>query len=347
MFPYRYHPSIHRILHSLTKEFGAKTKSFNKSASQPNTFTHFMRNKRINGLKEVQENYAVADEDLQYLGQTMGSLSFKESSTSYDVEIPENGDLMAARVRQTGQLLKDTTLANYLMQSKNSELLNFIMNNHPNVVHTMGICVAEQLLSKSGSPRLETIEGGFSDLIARIVSTLSSMTNVELKLNQRVKSIDQSGGNFLVKTINSSCKSDQDYEGHKVIYACGIQGLEYIEFPRWAGIRELTANVRKIQGFKLFLTYKRAWWEQYGLHTGAVVSDLPNRTTMVFGEEGKTATHATILVAYTNRNLQILESLDYKDLERFKNEEGEIPEEQTPSQMLVEFMQGQLKLILG
>ena len=306
-----------------------------------------MRNKRINGIREVQQHYGFTDDEMSYLTQTIGGSNFHDSSATFDVDIPKNGDLSMAHTRHTGELLKDTTLASYLMQCKSSKLLNFNMTSHPNVVNTMDICVAQKMLSNDGSASLQTIEGGFSDLIARIVSSLSSMASVELCLNRRVNSINEVGDAFSVMSANTEDKVTDYNSCKQLIYACGIQGLEYIGFSRWREIRELTMNVRKMEGFKLFLTYENAWWEQHGLHNGVILTDLPNWLTMAFGEDGKSSTHATLLVSFTNKNILMLESLDYKNLERFKNKEGNVPEELTPSQTLVDFMQGQLQLMLG
>ena len=306
-----------------------------------------MRNKQLNSLKDILETFSVSDEELPYLLPTIDNYVMDKNETKYDLEIPDRNNFSEACVSQTGQLANDISVASYLMMSNNSELVNFNISNHFNVAYPVSLSAARnQMLSEHRAGGLHKIVGGFEDLISRIIFSLSSMKNVELQLNQRVKRVSECSYGFSV-TSDKGPNADQQYTSQQVIFACGLQGLRYCSVPRPHQIQKLTEKVRMAQGFRLCLTYKRAWWEDYGLYRGAIVTDRPNKIIIAFGQEGKSATHATIMVAFTNQNLDILESLDYETLERFRNKEGNISQEQTPSKILVDFLQQQLKIMLG
>ena len=339
---YRYHPTCHRILQHLTDEFGVKTMPFSSGESMPNSFTHYMRNQRLDGLKDIKKMFSVSDDELPYLLPTINSASFDKSAKTHDLEIPEDGNHSMASIRSTGELANSFSMASYLMMSDNSELVNFNISNHGYVTFPVNLCAARQeMMSKDASVGLRKIVGGFQNLIARIVSSLSSIENVELQLNQRVRQVSETNNGFGIATENLQ------HTSRKVIFASGIQGLRCCDVPQPHQIRQLTDNVRMGQGFKLFLTYKTAWWEDYGMHLGTVITDLPNQLIIAFGKDGKSDTHATLLVAYTNQLIPLIESLDCESLERFKNIEGYIAEEQIPSKILVSYLQQQLKLVLG
>ena len=332
----------------MTEEFCATTEPFSDGESPPNSFTHFMRNQRIDGIKDIKKTFSISDNELSHLLPTLNSVSFIKQANTYDLKIPENENFSEARISRTGELANDFSVASYLMLSDNCELINFNIGNHANLAYPVNLCGSRQnMLSMHSFTGLHKIVGGFEDLIKRMVSSLSSMKNVELQLNQRVRQVSEYRDGFSVTSNASPTTKSYQYTSKQVIFACGTQGLQYSNIPRPHLIHELTEKIRMTQGFKLFLTYKRAWWEDYGLHRGTVFTDLPNRYVVGLGKEGKSDTHATILAAYTNRNFRIFESLDCESLERFENIDGQIPKAQTPSKLLVKFVHQQLKLVLG
>ena len=112
-------------------------------------------------------------------------------------------------------------------------------------------------------------------------------------------------------------------------------------------IEKLLGKTFPLQAVKVFMTYRTAWWEDYGFHQGAINSNMLVNQTIAFGCYAVRGGYATILVTYSLRIVEDFQELDRPHHHRFENECGEIPESLVPSTILVDHCVQQMCQLLG
>lgn len=343
----RYRPTCHPLLHKLITELGVKTKPFRQVDSEKkNKFGFYMRNERLHCLEDVINMYSITQHDLPNF-LAVNQFYFSNHPTEFSqLTKAEDGNSAMSVLMPTGQLAKDVTVAQYLLQTGNSELLNLSWSFYP--PNDWQLAVAESkigLITKDwGSVCM--VEGGFESVIGAIVSALQEKKNVEMKLNHRVETISENNCGFAI-----AAGANGEHSGRKVIYACSEVGLRQIQlksnFARQPKIQRLLSKVDCLPAFKIYLTYERAWWEDAGIFQGIVMSDLPIHCVMAFGEKGKTDSYATLLASYSHRLLELFHGLDLAPNERFANKSGDVRSEMVPSKLLVKYVHNSIKGIMG
>ena len=140
-------------------------------------------------------------------------------------------------------------------------------------------------------------------------------------------------------------------QAERKVFSCSRTGLAAIEIisnhGRHLRIKELLSQTFPLPAVKVFMTYRTAWWEDYGFCQGAINSNMLVNQTIAFGGYAVKGGFATILVTYTWRSVEDFEELDRPHHHRFKNDGGEIPESLVPSTLLVDHCVQQMCQLLG
>ncbi|XP_067930194.1 probable flavin-containing monoamine oxidase B [Watersipora subatra] len=340
----RYSSTCNPILQALIDKLNVSTYTLIQNPTTKNKFSSFFRNKHMSSMEEMREMFSISDEDLPY-ARAAFSLFFGPSEKGFDFMSSGDGNFGTAVDKLTGQKAQDMSLASFLLQSNNPQLLGLADSLYPPPEWTVALASGFlNTLSKNWS-EVKMVEGGYEKIITVIASVLSKYENVEIKLGKRVKSVMEDHNTFTVKLddgLSYSCK--------KVFFACSYVGMKSITLEqqeRQAKFQEMMNKVDMLPNVKVFLTYSRAWWEDNGMYEGTVATDWPNRYVVLFGEKSKTDSFATILASFKSTNSKLYLDLDIESNERFVNTAGKVPSELVPSKLLVQQVHTGLKRILG
>lgn len=267
----------------------------------------------------------------------------------YSADDVENKNVSLQHIAQTDTLSKDITVREYLSMSSNQRLMDYYATLDINPCITVD-CTAGALRSRKISSKALNIQGGFEKIISKTVEFLHTDVNTNLFTNSEVARINEDNSVFTITTKRGSA-----YTAKRIIYACSGVGLNSIEIQsdtchRQSVLRELADKVQTLPGFKMFLTYRNAWWERYGFYNGSISTDLHIKNIMVVPQNQVSEECTTLMVAYTG----IVESLDHFKMldddsnERFENQTTtEVREYMVPSKRLVEDVQKQVQQVLG
>ena len=310
-----------------------------------NKFSFYMKNKYISSLAEFKELFSFSDDELQHL-LGMYQFYFHDHPVELDLIKAEDGNFADYIVRFNGQKAKDVSVMQYLSQSNNAELINLSWNLYPCNDWQVAVSYAKIGLITKHWGKVKRVTDGYETIVTALLTNLQSLSNVTVKFKEKVIRIEELEGKFSVST-----QGDQKYFGQKVIYACSEVGLSSISLEsrpdRKRLLEDMLSKVCVKTSAKIFLTYARPWWEDCGIYQGIVVTDLPINAISVFGEQGKSNSYATLLAGYLYSFTGALVGLDLDTHERFVNKVGEVNEKFIPSKLLVEYVDKQLKAVMG
>lgn len=341
----RYNQKCHRLLHHLIGEMSIATKP---KLELPNKFSYFIKNQRLSSLEDIKNSLSLTDENLDQFAAVYQLWFRDDCRGETGFRMPSSGHISYAEVGETGRLAKDMTVGEYLKHSYNSELVDIGRILYPPSGWPLDMAVATVQMLSANWHNSRMVVGGYEKIIDALIQKLSSLSNVKLCRNNQVQTIMELENGFRVKSAVGDL-NHQSYIGAKIIYACSEVGLGAITHPekRQHKIRELINNVTVLKCFKLYLTYERAWWEDYGYYSGVIITDLPLHEFIALGDNGKSESSATLLAAYTFLQTDYLQTMDLCTDERFVNKAGHIASELIPSKRLVDYVHTSLKLVLG
>ena len=317
-----------------------------RGSDKPNKFKFFMKGQRFSTLDELRKVYSFDDEDLpRFL--TLYQMYFGHQENNHQIKAADDGNWSNGEFTPTGQLVKDMSVGQYLLQSNNTELLNLSWSLYPPNCWQLAAALSKVGLISQHFDIVRLIQDGSSSLIEALVGALSHFENVTLQRNSKVAAVTQTKLGF---SVNMATK-DKEYRCQKVVLACSKNALTNIAIEgsnvRKEKITRMLNSVSSRVAFKLYLTYRRPWWEDYGLYQGVVMTDLPMHMTMALGERGKSDSYASILAAFSHEFIEIFRGLDLDRHDRFVNIAGDVNKEMIPSKLLVDNVQKQLKEVLG
>mgnify|MGYP001791035342 FL=1 len=340
-------PSKHPILYQLTQDMRIETEElYIKAEMEMSTPKNYYRNQHVSTAGELMSLFHVKDDEQRYLSQ---------SNLLPNINVPACGDVYEARCPKTGMLAKDMSAALYYSLPMNPELPSAAIAGK---AYPLTISMADTLAwdlpfqsDEGQSTELSgyhCIKGGMELLVKRLVEHLETNPKVKLVKSFPVTSIHESVGEY---TIGSNAYPDISYSAQKMILACNASGAKYISwnspFCRNTHLQRLFSKVNEANAVKLFLTYKTAWWEEAGLISGSLSTDLTIHEVTAFGSRAKSPEYATLLAAFSYCKTEIFHGLNQPSYPRYVNTAGHIPANLQPSQLLVDYVQRQLKKIFG
>lgn len=318
-------------------------KFYIKAEMATNTHRDYYKNRHVSTANQKAELFEVRSDERQYFGPT-------RSAWEFDVS-PER-DMYEVKCKTTGMMAKDMSKSLYLSLPMNPEIISFGDEAYPMMIN-MADTMAWHLPFDRENPDdslsgYHCIKGGMEQLIKKIVEQLSNCERISLHKNANVTLIKETNDQFKVKTEDGSI---DEIRCRRLILACNERGINYISwsspYTRNTQFQRLFSKINHVKAVKIFLTYRTPWWEQRGLVTGSLHTDLTVNEITAFGSRGKTSDYATLLAAFTYCNTEIFEGLNISVYPRFENKVGMIPEEVKPSQLLVDYVQKQLSRIFG
>ena len=339
LFCCRYVPHFHPILHHLIEDMNLPTEPFFSASNCDDSLTKafYLRDTYYRNIEEVKNSLSISDED------------FEEADIIQAVDIPENGDVFWSKIKGTSQLARNVTLGKFWSELKNSFVKDF--TSMDNIDFISLAAYASYYLAFNGEEieeSMRSIEGGMDILIDELLRKLEKLS-VTLVLNYAVKRIIENGKAGYTLMSNSGYNVKQT-SCSKVILACGLRGVENItwvsEADRTHQIHDCTDYIHGLKAVKVFLTYKTAWWEKYGLLCGTVTTDLPIGTIMLLGNRSKLNGYATLIV-YNYNHGEMIESLNNSAEERFNNVEGDLNSEYIPSKAVVDTIHFHLQKVFS
>ncbi|KAF6041501.1 IL4I1 [Bugula neritina] len=304
-------------------------KFYKAEDSAKNTFTGYFRNHKVKDLNDLKRIYDVHEQDMPY---------FVPANSGIDIKVPENGNVFEGTIGNTELLAKDVSQACYLSLSNNAEVLSKGDDNYPLSMSMTNLTSYLQKYNHTDKTHplagYHCIKGGFESLIAELLAKLNQMPQVTLLKNSMVVGVDEDRTGFYVSTENGKPRS---IIGKSMVLACNARGIELISWNgphfRNTQFQRLFSNLEKVIAVKVYLTYQTAWWEDYGLFSGSIETDLPIKEITAFGQRGKVNGFATLLAAFTYLNVEIFEGLNQASYPRFKPVVGDVPQELLPSQV--------------
>lgn len=288
--------------------------------------------------------FSVNDEDKAYFRPCMGDHAVTKTS---------DGNVYEARCNKTGMFAKDMPGSLYVSLPMNSKILYDPFDLAP-----MSLSVGDRvgfLNMFEQQPGNETshlaglhgIKGGMEQVIIKLVADLERSSNVQLQVSANVTTIKESSQKFEIVPESSHIAP---IRAKKLILACNGRGIEYLSwnspYPRATQFRRLINRVHIAKAIKLYLTYEAPWWEEKGLISGSMMTDLPMNKVTAFGSRGKSSNYATLL-AVTYANTAIFDGLNQQHYPRFENKVGDVPTDLIPSKLLVDYVQKQLHKMFG
>ncbi|XP_067929600.1 achacin-like [Watersipora subatra] len=339
----RFSPDCHPLLDSLLKHLEVSSRTLVQVDDEKNVFNYFIRNKHLRTIDEVKNVFSISDSELEHASAAF-RLDFGKPK-GFGLEVNEDGDYSTSIVQSTGQLAQDVSIAQYLLETNNSELYNLARTLFP--PRGWPLSIAESFLNQLCKhwDVVKMVDGGYEQIIRAISSSLSTCPTVHVKHEMKVKSITEKEGLFSVKLAKNevSCK--------KVIFACSHTGLQSIRLEhqesRQEKLNHMMNKIELVPSFKIYLTYRRAWWEDGGVFEGNVTSDWPNQLCVIFGDSGQTKSYATLVAAYTYENVELYRNLDIEANKRFVCTAGDVRRELVPSKVLVDHVHKALKKIMS
>jgi len=276
---------------------------------------------------------------------------FNPASEPKPLVKPANGDWYKASVAGTGRLAKDMSRGEFMSRSGNAELLN---QGDPHYLTSLTVADDQAWLSQFNPPGAADsnlngyfcIKGGMERLTQSLEQCARSYPNVEILTGCGVAMIDEKEDAFILSVQGERNK----YRARKLILACNGRGIELIQWNsprnRVAVFQNLFSQTVRASGFKMFLVYEKPWWNEHGLYTGGLNTDLPIGEVVAFGPRGNTRDGAILLGSFTYHQTEIFEGLNLPHYERFQSE-LDVKEELRPSKLLVEYIEDQLRLVFG
>lgn len=343
----RYDVGCHLLLAKLIEKLDIQTEATSHfEKTQPLAFRFHLQNKMMRNIDDLQNTLSLTNEELAYTFSAH-QFQFRDNPSHLRLESSEDGNFATSILKSTGQLAKDVTISQYIIQSGNSQSVALSRPSHMPECGQIAVSQAKSNISLNYAKGYKSIHGGFQTIIEQLVEKIQTMDNVTLRCQQKVESIEEGKKEFKVSSADGS-----SYTANKLIYACSEVGLKYIYLHspdnKQMKITKLLDNVGSQKCLKMYLTYEHPWWEGYGMFQGDILTDLPNRVVTFLGEKGKCGSRATVLAAYAHSTyIDMFESLDFKCYERFSNKEGQVGEEATPSRLLVDYVDEMLKKIVG
>ena len=270
-----------------------------------------------------------------------------------ELVVPADGNYAEAIVKRTGQKAGDLSVSQFLALSDNPNIvrlgdIKYPPGNWPLADSAQKMSQIRRIFIPGFVYR---IIGGYGRLADVIVEQIGKLGNVDMRLDHEVVTVDEP--NSLQYMIKAKHNGDiETFQSDKILLACATTGLRKILFTgpdfRHQKIQHLLDKTFMLPAIKVFMTYRTAWWEQYGFFFGAMNTDLPSNEAMALGEAAKVGGFATLLATYTFRDIEVFESLDRPHYKRFENTEGDIKDEQLiPSERLVEYCEKSLCVLLG
>lgn len=337
-FHCRFLPPSHPLLSHLIQKFDFKTeKLFKDDEEKANTHLGFFKNESVKDFEHLKKLFSVKEKDLPY---------FPAAKLPKDIRMPANDDYYEAEVGETGQLAKDMSTSQYLSLSLNPEVA--LCTPYPMTVSLANIELYQKQFEMKDEAMVGyyTVSGGMELLTRQLVSELKHL-NVKLYNNHAVSRIDEAEGSFRVLVEDG----DLELAAKSLVLACNAQGIRRISWHssrnRTTQLESLFSKLVPMPAVKLFLTYERPWWEERGLVSGTISTDLPIAEVTAFGSSGKDSRFATLLASFTYKATEIFEGLNLPHYPRFINTFGAVPNLLLPSQLLVHYAHDQLKVVFG
>lgn len=323
----------------MIEELGLQTEKLFKDGEQrKNAHRDYFMNNHIRDLDHSVEVYSVKERDLRY---------FTPAGLPLEIKLPPNNDVYEGEVAGTEQLAKDMSMGQHLSLSQHSGVIARGYGYPLSL--TVGDTEAfdRNFQTNDGiAAEYYTVSEGMEMVTKKLVKELSRL-NVGMYDNCTVNGVTEQEHQFTVSVENIDAK----FTARKVVLACNREAVNTIWWNgaknRLTQLHKLFSKVIPIPGVKVFFTYREPWWEQAGLVCGTLCTDLPITEVTAFGTRGKSSKYATLLAAFTYLGTEIFEGLNLSRYKRFVNSCGDIAPELIPSQLLVNYVQDQLKVVFG
>lgn len=328
------------LLSRLIQGFDIKIeKLFSDDEIKASTHLGHYKNERVKDFGHLKSLFSVKEKDVPY---------FALANKPRDIRLKANGDYYEAEVGDTGQLAKDMSSSQHASLSGNSKVATSGSGLYPMTISVADIELWEKQFEIKHEAMVGycTVSGGMELVPRQLVSELRRL-NVKLYNNHTVNRIDEVEGSFAVGVENK----ELELVAKSLVLACSGQGIGRISWNsshnRTTRLQSLFSKVIPMPAVKLYLTYDRPWWEERGLISGDVATDLPIAEVTAFGSRGKDSQFATLLATFTYKATEIFEGLNLPRYPRFVNSVGEVPSDLLPSQLFVNYVQDQLKIVFG